>query len=56
VGVQVTGLLFQARLGAAGFVPAFRWAFLAAAAAAGLGLVLAAAGPRPARHRRPAAL
>jgi MFS family permease len=55
VGVQVTAALFDGRL-AAGFVAAFRWAFLGAAAAAGLGVLLAALPGLRARRGPAAAL
>lgn len=41
VGVQVTAMLFQSRVGPAGFVGAFRWAFAASAAACGAAVLLA---------------
>jgi MFS family permease len=51
VGVQITAMLFESRLGAAGFLGAFRWALLCAALACALGAALAlvssALGRRP---------
>ena len=53
VGVQVTAMLFESRLPSGGFVAAFQWAFLGAAAAAGLAALIAlipalrASGARP---------
>jgi len=55
VGVQVTAALFDARL-AWGFIAAFRWAFLGAAAAAGLAVLLAAIPAFRARRGPAAAL
>jgi MFS family permease len=51
VGVQVTAVLFDARLGRDGFLPAFHGAFLAAAAVCALAVALALP---PARTERPA--
>jgi len=39
-GVQITAMLFDARLPAEGFLRAFQWAFLGATAAAGLAVVI----------------
>jgi hypothetical protein len=41
LGVQVTAMLFDGRLGRDGFLPAFQEAFLAAGAVCGLALVVA---------------
>lgn len=51
-GVQVTAMLFDALAPVAGFMGAFRWAFVAAAVAAALGMLLALI-PTPPSPRQP---